>query len=196
MHRDASLASSFFFPNKETWCVAGPLIEKLRNRLPYIRRLHRRVDELQHRLAALEAAPSQHPAHGSHLEIASRGYVAVDFYDGSVIYDFERKVTRLIDFDHYRVGPFVLEEDRLPGSSRFMAPEEFERGALIDQRTNVFTLGRCAQEFLGTGSDFRGSAAQWNLVLRATHSRREERFASLADFVAAWRAARSPTFQR
>jgi hypothetical protein len=45
--------------------VASRIVEELRNRIPYIRRLHRRIDELQHRLAALEAAPLLHPAHGS-----------------------------------------------------------------------------------------------------------------------------------
>jgi hypothetical protein len=32
---------------------------------------------------------------------------------------------------------------RLFGSTRFMAPEEFELGVMIDQSTTVFTLGRC-----------------------------------------------------
>ncbi|WP_019901875.1 hypothetical protein [Salinispora arenicola] len=31
---------------------------------------------------------------------------------------------------------------RLPGSRRYMAPEEFVRGAVIDQRTTVYALGR------------------------------------------------------
>lgn len=36
----------------------------------------------------------------------------------------------------------------MPGSTRFMAPEEFEKGRVIDERTTVFTLGRTAQIFL------------------------------------------------
>ena len=42
------------------------MIEELRNRVPYIRRLQRRIDELQHRLAMLEAVPDLHPVSGSH----------------------------------------------------------------------------------------------------------------------------------
>jgi hypothetical protein len=45
--------------------LANTIIEKLRSRVPYIRRLHARIDELQHRLAALEAAPDLHPLYGS-----------------------------------------------------------------------------------------------------------------------------------
>ena len=43
------------------------------------------------------------------------------------------------------------------GSSRFMAPEEFERGALIDERTNVFTMGRTAAVLLADGTLHRCS---------------------------------------
>jgi hypothetical protein len=41
-------------------------IEELRLRIPYIRRLHRRIDDLQHRLAAAEAVPLLYPVTGSH----------------------------------------------------------------------------------------------------------------------------------
>ena len=36
----------------------------------------------------------------------------------------------------------------MAGSTRFMAPEEFERGRVIDERTTVYTLGRTAAIFL------------------------------------------------
>lgn len=36
---------------------------------------------------------------------------------------------------------------RMFGSTTFMAPEEFELGAPIDQRTTVFTLGRLVRHF-------------------------------------------------
>jgi hypothetical protein len=45
--------------------VAYKVIEKLRNRVPYIRRLQTRIDELQHQLAKIEAVPDLHPPHGS-----------------------------------------------------------------------------------------------------------------------------------
>jgi len=44
-----------------------------------------------------------------------------------------------------------------------MAPEEFELGALIDERTNVFVMGRTALVFLSDGTlnaeAFRGTRA-------------------------------------
>ena len=58
----------------------------------------------------------------------------------------------MFDLDEYRTGPFILDANRLPGSRRFMAPEEWNKGAIIDQVTNVFTLGRTAAELLGRGA--------------------------------------------
>src|SRR5687767_5766529 len=84
----------------------------------------------------------------AHLEVTRNGFVPVDFYDGSVIYDFKRRAVHLCDLDLYRRGPYRLDRERQYGSTRFMAPEEFERGALIDERTAVFTMGRTAFVFL------------------------------------------------
>jgi serine/threonine-protein kinase len=128
-----------------------------------------------------------------HLLLADAGYVAVDLYDGCIIYDFERARTMLCDLDEYRHGPFVLEADRLPGSSRFMAPEEFQRGATIDQVTNVYTLGRVSAVFLGNGTvdpnQWRASASLRQVVQKATAQERRQRFPSIRAFVDAWRSA-------
>ena len=129
-----------------------------------------------------------------HAHLAAAGWIAVDFYDGCLLYDFSRQTLRIMDLDTYHQGPFINDMGQLFGSSRFMAPEEFQRGALIDQRTNVFTLGRTAALFLGDGTldcaPFRGSAALHEVICRACRADRNERFPALADFYAAWRAAR------
>lgn len=74
--------------------------------------------------------------------------MAVDFYDGAMIYDFATQALRLIDLDHHRDQPFTNEMGRMFGSTRFMAPEEFELGAIIDEVMNVFTMGRVISVFL------------------------------------------------
>ncbi|MGW5434528.1 hypothetical protein ACWET9_46705 [Streptomyces sp. NPDC004059] len=55
------------------------------------------------------------------------GFVAVGLYDGCMLYDFDEHRMSLCDLDEYRASPFVLNADRLPGSTRYMAPEEFAR---------------------------------------------------------------------
>lgn len=84
---------------------------------------------------------------------------------------------------------------RMFGSSRFMAPEEFERGTLIDQRTTVFTMGRTAAILLSDGTldrpPFRGSDALHAVVCRACALGPAERFPTLDGFHRAWQAART-----
>ena len=72
--------------------------------------------------------------------MAAAGFVSVDLYDGCFLYDFDRHEMRLIDLDEYRPAPFVVDAERLPGSRRYMAPEEFQRGVTIDERTMAFHL--------------------------------------------------------
>ena len=109
------------------------------------------------------------------------------------IYDFEGGGTFLCDLDEYRHGPFVLEMDRNYGSTRFMAPEEFQRGAIIDQVTNVFTLGRAATVLLGDGTAsldaWRGTDLMKEVVMRATDPERARRHQSVPEYVEQWRAA-------
>ena len=83
-----------------------------------------------------------------HVTLADRGWVAGDFYDGCLIYDFEAGTLQVCDLDHYHVGPYRNTVGRMFGSTRFMAPEEFERGRVIDERTTVFTLGRTVATYL------------------------------------------------
>ena len=129
-----------------------------------------------------------------HHQLAQKGWIAVDFYDGCMIYDFNRQEFHVIDLDLYHDAPFINEMGRMFGSSRFMAPEEFELGARIDERTNVFTMGRTAAVFLSDGTldrdPFRGSDAQYEVIRRACRDDRSERFDSMEAFYRAWEQAR------
>ncbi len=128
-----------------------------------------------------------------HAALAAAGWVAVDFYDGCLIYDFAAGRLGVIDLDMYRRGPFRNPRGRWFGSSRFMAPEEHALGALIDERTTVFTLGRAALIFLGDGSDaaehFRGPAACLEVARVACQEDPARRFATVAALRRAWREA-------
>jgi serine/threonine-protein kinase len=126
----------------------------------------------------------------AHVELAKAGWIAVDFYDGCLMYDFASGRLAIVDLDMYRRGAFRNDMGRMFGSTRFMAPEEHERAALIDERTNVFTMGRTAFELLGEGAAFRGSPEQLEVATRACRPDRGERFASLGELGAAWRGVR------
>jgi serine/threonine-protein kinase len=124
----------------------------------------------------------------AHRTVAAAGFVSVDLYDGCFLYDFDRHVMRLVDLDEYRPGPFVLDADRLPGSRRYMAPEEFQRGGAIDERTTVFHMGRTIGELLGPE---RCSTAQQRVVDDATREEPENRLARVESLVRAWVSTRA-----
>ncbi len=126
-----------------------------------------------------------------HVGLSGAGWIAVDFYDGALMYNFESGQLRVMDLETYRDAPFHNEMGRMFGSTRFMAPEEFELGALIDERTTVFVMGRTALIFLSDGTlnpaAFRGSEARFAVVSRACAPERSQRFDSMSAFYRAWR---------
>ncbi|MCP1183080.1 serine/threonine protein kinase [Paenibacillus sp. 1781tsa1] len=129
-----------------------------------------------------------------HIEVERRGYVAVDLYDGSLIYDFDKYVMKICDIDLYRKGSFINTMGRMWGSSRFMSPEEFERGALIDVVTNVFNMGAMAFALLGGEKDhsydrWDAGEALYQVVIRAVSADRSQRYTSIAEMGEAWKQA-------
>jgi serine/threonine-protein kinase len=127
----------------------------------------------------------------AHRDLCRAGWIAGDLYDGSIIHDFSGGRTWLIDLDSYRLGPFINEMGRMFGSTRFMAPEEFERGARIDERTTVFTLGRMISVFLGDGDlgtqGFRGTRRQHEAMSTACRLDPVARHQTVEALVDAWR---------
>lgn len=72
-----------------------------------------------------------------HHQLAAVGWVASDLYDESLIIDFDTAQLTLVDLDSYQRGSSVNTMGRMFGSTRYMAPEEFQLGAPIDERTTV-----------------------------------------------------------
>jgi serine/threonine protein kinase, bacterial len=125
---------------------------------------------------------------------AARGWVAVDLYDGSVMVDPATGRVTLCDLDVYERAPLRNTMGRMWGSDRFMAPEEYELGAVIDEVTTVFTLGSLAHSFLGddstqAGAAWTGSPEQLAVSRRATRPERGGRWSSIGELADAWAAA-------
>ncbi|WP_419883954.1 serine/threonine protein kinase [Peribacillus sp. B-H-3] len=129
-----------------------------------------------------------------HVYVGSQNYVAIDFYDGSILYDFENNRTKICDIDFYKKKPFINTMGRLWGSSRFMSPEEFEFGAEIDERTNVFNMGAIAFGLLGGELDhsiLKWDAGQelYEVALKAVEKDRKDRYSTVEEFFLAWELA-------
>lgn len=126
--------------------------------------------------------------------IATQKYVAIDFYDGSILYDFETKKTTVCDIDFFRRQPTVNDMGRMWGSSRFQGPEEYEFGAVIDEITNVYTLGATAfalfANYEKTQSSWELSKKLFEIAQKATNPVRNQRQQSIRQFVDEWNGAR------
>lgn len=143
--------------------------------------------------------------------VEALGYVAVDFYDGSILYDFERDVTKVGDIDFYRRRPAVNDlGEAYWGSPRFKPPEEYRLGAAIGPDTNVFTLGALILHLFGRYSQDEVEAMyrqrrftpcpleRWSLneglyrvACQAVEPERGRRYPTLAAFFEAWRRAQA-----
>lgn len=129
-----------------------------------------------------------------HAHLADQGYVAVDFYDGNLILDVNAGRMVMCDVDLYRKKPAVNDRGRMFGSSRFMAPEEFEMGASLTEATTVFNLAALAFEIFGDNMDRRqqnwqGPPLLFDVAARAVQEKPRHRFATVQAFLNAWRDA-------
>jgi serine/threonine-protein kinase len=129
-----------------------------------------------------------------HSHVVAKGYVAIDFYGGSILYDFEHEQTTICDIDFYSKTPYTNEMGRLWGSSRFMSPEEFTIGAVIDEVTNVYVMGATAFALF---ADSDRTLEKWPLskrmhgvVKRAVSDERNNRQQSIQQLIEEWRAAK------
>ena len=128
------------------------------------------------------------------------GYVAVDFYDSSIIYDFENDNVTFCDIDLFRKMPTVndLGKDYF-GTKRLKAPEENELGATIDEQTSLFTLGAIIFDMFSNISnteerykkgcfipnkfeEFELNNDIYNVLLKATAYDKNERYKTVKEF--------------
>lgn len=142
-------------------------------------------------------------------KVNRNGYVAVDFYDGSMMYDFAADKITLCDIDLFRKAPVVNDKGtEWYGTKRLKAPEEYIKGSAIDEQTNIFTLGALLFEIFGnyTGDEIRQrykrncfepcAVSSWQLnkesydaAVKAVSRDRDKRYKTLEEFYDHWKMA-------
>lgn len=141
--------------------------------------------------------------------VNKKGYVAIDFYDGSIMYDFETDKITICDIDFFRKAPVVNDRGKeWFGTKRLKSPEEYLRGSIIDQQTNIFTLGALIFEFFGdytedeikqrylqnrfvpcSRSNWQLNEESYNVVVKAVRDERDERYKTFEEFYDDWQKA-------
>lgn len=129
-----------------------------------------------------------------HGELCQDGIVAVDFHGGNVLIDFERNEALVCDIDLYRRKPAVNDMGRMWGSSHFMAPEEYELNAALDETTTEYNMAALAFAFFGGPENrskraWRASEYLWEVAHRAVSESKADRYPSMRAFLDAWREA-------
>ncbi|WP_066186143.1 MULTISPECIES: phosphotransferase [Gracilibacillus] len=125
-----------------------------------------------------------------HYHVIKKGYVAIDFYDGSIMYDVMAEKTIICDIDFYAKMPYINKVGRMWGSSRFMSPEEWQQGAAIDEITNVYLMGATAFALFANDSRewerWQLNKALYKVALKAIHHERDQRQPSIQQFIEEW----------
>ncbi len=136
-------------------------------------------------------------------------YIAVDFYDGSIIYDFDNDSLTICDIDFFKKAPVINDVGvNWWGTKRLKAPEEYILNAVIDERTNIFTLGALLFDFFGkftqddinkrsadncftpcSISNWTLGEASYNVLVKATCPEREKRYSDIKEFYSDWKSS-------
>ena len=123
-------------------------------------------------------------------DVNRQGYIAIDFYDGSIMYDEQTGKTTICDIDFFRKKPCVNDMGRMWGSERFLSPEEYTRGTVLDEVTNVFTLGKTGFALFADSDEDAGTFPLdrhfYEVLKKAVSVDRNERYASIKEFAYSW----------
>ncbi|MEN6315325.1 MAG: phosphotransferase [Clostridiaceae bacterium] len=129
-----------------------------------------------------------------HEHVAQYGYVAIDFNDNSVLYNFSSGKVMICDIDFYAKQSYINGMGRVLGDEKIMSPEEFRIGGLLDEVTNVYTMGATAFALF---SDYDRSPEKWlpskelyNVAKRAVSDERSQRQQSIRQLIEEWEAAK------
>ncbi len=129
-----------------------------------------------------------------HVHVAEQGYVAIDFNDQSMLYDFSSGNFRICDIDFYAKQCYMNGTGRAIGDPAIMSPEEYRVAGLVDEISNVYTMGATAFVFF---AEEQRSREKWILsdkLYRVAHKAvsisRNKRQQSIRAFFEEWKAAK------
>ena len=133
---------------------------------------------------------------GFHIHVADKGYVALDFYDGSILYDYNNEKVIICDIDLYQKSPFVnVGKMGIIGSARYVSPEECAEDEVIDEVTNVYTMGATAFALFSYGNrtldKWTLSKGLFDVALKAVSDERNNRQQTIEQFITEWELAKA-----
>lgn len=120
------------------------------------------------------------------------GYLAVDFYEGSILYNFRNDNYYFCDLDFFTPFPCNSSVETHWGPERFLAPEEKSFGIQLDERTDVFHLGVFIRIIFTDEKSgvWQLSKEKERIVQKAINPIADNRFSCIREFEREWRASK------
>ena len=134
-----------------------------------------------------------------HAHVAQCGYVAIDFNDQSTLFNFENGDFAICDIDFYAKQCYMNGIGAAIGDPVIMSPEEKRVAGLVDEISNVYTMGATAF-VLFAGDEHSNPVMEreaWTLnndlyevAMKAVCTQRSQRQQSIRQLIAEWNASK------
>jgi serine/threonine-protein kinase len=120
--------------------------------------------------------------------------VAIDFNDQATLYNFYSGNFAICDIDFYAKLCHMNGYSGIWGDPSLMSPEESRSGAVVDEISNVFTMGAAA--FVFFAEDDKNTREKWVLngelyevAKKAVSEPRNQRQQTIREFIREWNTA-------
>jgi serine/threonine-protein kinase len=131
-----------------------------------------------------------------HAHVIERGYIAIDFNNGTTLYNFYTGSFAFCDIDFYAKHSQISGWNGIWGDPSLKSPEESRGYAIIDEVSNVYTMGATA--FYLFADDDKVTREKWTLsgelyevAKKAISEKRSGRQQSIKQFITEWKVTKS-----
>ena len=127
-----------------------------------------------------------------HAHVIERGYIAIDFNNGSTLYNFDTGDFAFCDIDFYAKHSQISGWSGIWGDPSVKSPEECRGYSVITEVSNVYTMGAVAF-YLFAGDDkvtrekWTLSEKQYKVAKKAISEKRSKRQQTIQQFIKEWR---------
>ena len=129
-----------------------------------------------------------------HAHVIECGYIAIDFNNGSTLYNFDTGNFAFCDIDFYAKHSQISGWSGIWGDPSLKSPEECRGYSVITEVSNVYTMGATAFYFFA--EDDKDSREKWSLsdelyavAKKAVSEHRSQRQQSIKEYITEWKAA-------
>ena len=131
-----------------------------------------------------------------HAHVIECGYIAIDFNNGTTLYNFDNGNFAFCDIDFYAKQCQITGWSGIWGDPSLKSPEESRGYSVITEVSNVYTMGAAAFYFFADNDKFSRekwalSGGLYEVAKKAVNEQRIGRQQSVKQFAEEWKAADS-----